>query len=889
MNDSMHSAREKVRQLIEKYELVKKSGDINKYTEEDTKNGFIRPLFDALGWDTADRSEVTAEEHQSNGRVDFGFYVSNRLKFYLEAKPLKSDLHREEYANQAIKYSWNKGATWAVLTDFESLKVFNAQVIDSHLSDKLYFEIPYTDYLERFDQLWLLSKEAFVKNLIDKEAEKIGKKLQRVSVTSSLYKDLTLCRELLIEKLGQMNPDVDDELLDEGVQKLLDRLIFIRVAEDRGIEPPTLIPLIRDWENSKTRNEIPLYKSMIAKFRELDEIYDSNLFSEHPLEDWEDWNNTTERVFRILQGKQGYYEYDFKVIPSDVLGGVYENYLGYRLFKSKKGLTLNKDAKKRKDQGIYYTPDYVVDYIVKNTLGPVLDKCESINDLKKIKVLDPACGSGSFLIKAANFIYQKHLDFGSPMGTFTKLTILMENIYGVDLDTQAIEIARLNLLLFALDSKLKLPNLDKNIKNGNSLISGTDTELRSVYGINYREKRPFIWEEEFPEVFKQGGFDVVIGNPPWVSMSGKFRSDDFIKKEIEFLTQKYKSNTYAPNLYEMFIYKSLELLKKDGYFSFIIPDRLASNQQFVELRKHILQNFTLKHLLFNVDFPGVIADTMIFVLQKSKPGLREIIEIGDYKNQGYSKIVQKVFDQQDDKSFFYIDQKIQNLFERIFAKPSIKLLSQVAESTSGCGAKTTEIHLNKQSEKEIRIIKGENIGRYLVKGFYWFNFTDKNLTGRTRDESKLSVKNKILLRKTGSDIIATFDDSGIYPEQSLYFIYGVERDKLLLLLAILNSKLINIYYKNFAVTNRNSTPQLKNLHLDKFPIIEPSSGDSKAIMQLSEKILSLNKQLESLERNSERWNLVNSEIEKADKKIDQEVYKLYGLTPSEIEIIENGG
>ena len=174
--------------LINKYKKVVESGSLKKYTEEETKKGFIEPLFEILGWNIRDKNEVTAEEHQSLGRVDYGFYIDDRLKFYLEAKALSADLHREDFANQTVRYSWNKGATWAILTDFESIKVFNAQDIERSLADKLFFEIPYTQYSERFDQLWLLSKDSFKENLLDKEADKYGKKLQRVSVTSLLYK-----------------------------------------------------------------------------------------------------------------------------------------------------------------------------------------------------------------------------------------------------------------------------------------------------------------------------------------------------------------------------------------------------------------------------------------------------------------------------------------------------------------------------------------------------------------------------------------------------------------------------------------------------------------------------------------------------------------------------
>ncbi len=136
-------AKERVKSLVDKYEAVKLTGKIKGYTEEETKKDFILPLFEALGWDVRNKNEVSAEEQISGDRVDYGFYLNGRIKFYLEAKPLKADLHKEEYAKQAIKYSWNKGVTWAVLTDFENLKVFNTQDVMTSLASKLLFDTPY--------------------------------------------------------------------------------------------------------------------------------------------------------------------------------------------------------------------------------------------------------------------------------------------------------------------------------------------------------------------------------------------------------------------------------------------------------------------------------------------------------------------------------------------------------------------------------------------------------------------------------------------------------------------------------------------------------------------------------------------------------------------------
>ena len=618
-------AKQKVAELIDKFKEIVDTGQFRKYSEEETKKDFILPLFEALGWKVYSRNDVSAEETISGNRVDYGFYLDGRIQFYLEAKAAREDLNKEKFANQAVQYSWNKGVTWAILTDFESIKIFNAQDIDASLGNKLFKDISYTDFLLRFDELWLLSKEAFKENQLDKEAEKHGKKQQKISVTKKLYDDLNQARELLTNRFLAWNEDLkkDRHLVDEGVQKVLDRIIFIRVAEDRKIESPILRPLVREWkirwDNGK-RDKL-LYQYMIEKFREFDSIYNSHIFAKHSSDEWEEQSNTVEGIIEKLYGQEGYYEYDFKAMSADVLGTVYEQYLGHKLSQALKGdlfgttdVILAKDSKKRKQQGIYYTPAFIVDYIVQNALGPALEKCKSITDLQKIKVLDPACGSGSFLIKAFDAIYKKYDEFGSS-GQEVKLQILVNNLYGVDLDEQAIEIARLNLLVAALEERRKLPNLT-NIKNGNSLISGSDEELENQFGKNWRDKKAFNWQEQFPEVFKQGGFDVIIGNPPYIK--------ELDSKE---LFQKIKKSNFGMyyqgkmDFWYFFLHRSIEILKDNGIMAFITNSYFLKSVGATKLINHLQDETVLTKAVDFQDIPifeSVSGRHLIHIWKKTK-------------------------------------------------------------------------------------------------------------------------------------------------------------------------------------------------------------------------------------------------------------------------------
>ncbi len=689
------TAKEEIRKLVEKYNRLVESGKLKNYNEEMTKKDFILPLFRALGWSVEESEEVTAEEKISRGRVDYAFRIDGIPKLFLEAKALKVDLDKVEFAEQAINYAWHKGATWAVLTDFEGIKVFNAEWKSQNPLQNMFFGINCSQFLDRFEQLWLLSRESLVKGLIDKEAEKWGKKAKKIPVDKQLLSDLTRFRELLTKNILKNNSkkELTSDELDEAVQRLLDRLLFIRTLEDKQLEAPVLQALVREDKHKK------VYKKLNDLFREIDDIYNSKLFRPHLCEELVIDDELLEKIISgLFKTSDNTVHYDFGAIDADVLGNMYEQYLGHILKKTAKRAKLTSGKAHRKEQGIYYTPTYVVDYIVKNTVGELVKNKKF--DLKNIKVLDPACGSGSFLMKAFDYLVtldkkkngdidQTKLDLTGASATYgRKVEILKNNIFGVDLDPKAVEIAQLNLLLKAAEKKHRLPTLQENIKVGNSLIDDS-----KVAG-----KKAFKWEDEFKEIMDGGGFDVVIGNPPYV-FTRDIKFQDSFKEYIDkyyFSGDKSISKSHARqsgkvNLYAVFLIKSIHLLREGGLFSFIIPNNLLRTTTYDVIRKFILDNCKIIKI---VDmgtgvFEGVTASTIILVLQKESDKTKRDkskASIFEYSNLENEKLIgQRSFLENTSYTFnITLDKSERLIFESI--EKNTEILGNIV--TISCGIAT---------------------------------------------------------------------------------------------------------------------------------------------------------------------------------------------------------
>ncbi len=944
------SAPSKVIELVERFNDNLDSYKRGNYNETKLRIEYINPFFEELGWDVQNKQgyaeaykDVVHEDAikiaGATKAPDYCFRIGGTRKFFLEAKKpsvyIKEAIHP---AYQLRRYAWSAKLHLSILTDFEEFAIYDCRIKpiknDKPSNARIQY-MTFKDYPDRWEEIAsIFSREAILKGSFDKYSESTKRKRGTAEVDDAFLSEIESWRSLLAKNFALRNPRLSNRQLNEIVQKTVDRIIFLRICEDRGIEDYGQLMSLQNGTNT--------YSRLCKIYLHADNKYNSGLFYfsfEKGRQEPDRLSlelNLDDKVLKDIF-KRLYYPdspYEFSVLPADILGQIYEQFLGkvIRLTSGHKAIVEEK-PEVRKAGGVYYTPTYIVDYIVKNTVGKLLEG-KTPKQAAKLKILDPACGSGSFLLGAYQYLLgwylkqyidnnpEKHSKGKSPkicqtqkgewkLTTAEKKRILLNNIYGVDIDTQAVEVTKLSLLLRVLESETEqslrrqlklfheraLPDLGNNIKCGNSLIGSdyyvgkqaTLFDEEEMYKVN-----AFDWEKEFAEIMKSGGFDVVIGNPPWISLTGKFGAGIYPKSEIDYLIKRFSGNTYMPNMYEYFVAQGLRLLANSGYFGYIVPDRLGFNSQFIELRKEILNKTNIISLIYKAPFPNITADTLIYVIQRKSKHTKSYAEIGEYGKE-LLLIPQREFEKDSNYAFQYYDNiDIMNMIKKTKNSKNLVCLSSLCDTTSGFGGKSELITITKERPSQIGTIKGNSIGRYVLKKIYWFDFKKQNITGRTTDKEKLGAIPKILLRKTGDRILAAFDSSGIFPEQSLYFLYNNQSNlNFKYFLGILNSSFVTFYYRNELITNKQSIAQLKKVHLDLIPIrtIDFSNSKDKShhdkMVKLVDGMLELNKQL-AKKKSSHNKTVLQRQIEATDWQIDELVYELYGLTEKEIKIVEEG-
>ncbi len=975
--------------------------NIRNSKEEQFQEGFLRALFvKILGYTLNPEPDFNLTTELKNivnsKKADGAILKGNEATAVIELKGTDTpDLDKIE--TQAFGYkNHHPKCKYVITSNFEKLRFYIQNAVD-HVDFDL-FNLT----REQFSLLWLcLAKDNLLNDLPLKIKE--SSVLQEENITKKLYADYSKFRSAIYNNLVKNNPETDKLLLFKKTQKLLDRFLFIFFAEDRLLVPPNSISqIIEKWKDDVDFGDAkPLYETFKKYFHVLNvgrpksgnrqEIfaYNGGLFSKDEILDNVSIDDTI-----LYEHTLKFSQYNFETeVDVNILGHIFEHSLGEieTVQAEIKGEKIDSQKTKRKKDGIFYTPKYITKYIVENTVGKLCEekrnelgivdeeyakgrknrKKEIIRILGKkledyrnwllnLTILDPACGSGAFLNQALEFLINEHRKIDELRGqlhddaihfSYFTTDILEKNIYGVDLNEESVEIAKLSLWLRTAQKGRKLNTLSNNIKCGNSLID--DPEVAG--------EKAFNWKNEFPEIFANGGFDVVIGNPPYV-----FAREKISENEKKYYSKNFNAAEYQINTYLLFIEKTVEIIKPKAIYGLIVPNAWLMVYSGQGLRKYLLKHCKLNQIinLEGYSFEGVNVETIIILSQKDR------IDNNDFQvllSKGKEFVFSHFRNQQDftknDGYEFkvFLDDESISLNKKLISGSvdldsivQIKAGLQAYEKEKGNPKQSAEDVKNrpydynyKFDESTYKYLDGKDVGRYFIEwsGLY-LKYGEHLAAPRTFN---LFSDKKIIVREiTGNYpkcIISTFsDDLYLYNRSNIAIIEREGKNiNLKYIVAVLNSTLMSYYFmKNTAKSVRKMFPKviLKDLRL--FPFKEIDENSQIPFILSVEKIQYLQKELFDIQKNfiyllkskvdldkltnklliwyeqdfktfigelikakiklslseeaewmryfneqKEKAQTLKFEIEKIDREIDRMVYELYGLTEEEIKIVEN--
>lgn len=950
--------------------------------EEQFQEGFLRELFvKVLGYTlnpSPDYNLITEKKNETNSKkADGAIQLDGKVIGVIELKDHKTtDLSKVE--PQAFNYKSQHPQCWLVLiSNFEKLRLY----IDNAVEYREWNLFTLTE--DEFRELYLcLAWQQVAKGVaLQMKGESVSSEDQ---ITKALYRDYSQFKRALFTDILKNNPVAEGEdekewqlLLFKKTQKLLDRLLFIFFAEDCGLLPPnSMVQIIDQWEQLKEMDEYrPFYDRVKKYFGYMNtgfkgkkyEIfaYNGGLFKPDEVLD-----NITISDDLLAEHCRKLSEYDFESdVDVNILGHIFENSLS-EIDEVTQQITSGNapTTSKRKQDGVFYTPQYITKYIVENTVGRLcaekkqqfgiveeeyfsdqrrqmqtkkrlLDQLQQYRDwLLQITILDPACGSGAFLNAALRFLMDEHklidemeakVSGASIEFQGVENSILENNLYGVDINEESVEIAQLALWLRTAKPHRKLNSLNQNIKCGNSLISDP-----AVAG-----EKAFNWQEQFPKVFERGGFDVVIGNPPYVNMANIQN-----ERERKFYQNNYSTVKNKCDLYSIFTEKAQSLLHENGLLGFIFPNSWMGTESFSKFREFlskIVKVYQLVELPPGV-FEDAIVTTVLCFYQNIKPEASNNVEI-------YTCI-----DKQFVKKDFVLsyEQILKNpnssfAFEKTISLENVpcKMLSEIASFS--LGIKTSDdarfIFKNPIDESCYKMIRGRNISRWshpYNNEWIWYQPTliCEKPGGRPRVLENFLVDRKIVIQDIATQITATIDSEKYLCNDTLNIIYSLNGDNSFeYILCVLNSKLVNVWFKKIFPAGLH----IKTNQLEQIPIPTVALDAQQPFITLADTMLSLNKQLHEkrsrfLRRLSENFEGVkittalqtfdqlefkafvaelkkqkiklslaqqdewedyfnqyrddcqqlSEQIAQTDREIDQRVYHLYGLTYDEVKTVD---
>lgn len=629
------------------------------FKEMSLRSEFLNPILKAMGWDpdnpgldVANR-EVTQEDTliiDGEGKApDYAFLIDGRWQWFLEAKRPGVNIETgRDPAYQIRRYCWNAGLSLGVVTDFEEWAVydcrFEPQPGDAAAVGRLLY-FGFEELCARWDELSnLLGRVSVGQGSIAQFNVANPAPRGTLTVDQAFLKEISDWREILAVDVAKHNPAMDVIDLNKAVQNLIDRVIFLRIAEARGLEG------FGDLHTAATNKDPGLYGRLLGLFKRADNRYNSGLFhfskSRDQSGDPDEMASAlvvSDEPLRYIIDRLYYpHPYEFSAMPADILGRVYEQFLGATITLKDHKATVEEKPEVRKAGGVYYTPEPIVEYIVEETIGPLLNGAAP-SDVAKLRILDPACGSGSFLIAAYQYLIdwhtgyyaktlrnakrylEKRSDGGVRLNTAERKRILLANIFGVDIDPQAVEVTKLSLLLKVIEGQTQLelatgrilPDLDANIRCGNSLI---DLDFPLPLDVTEQERQqynPFNWDQAFPEIMSSGGFDAIVGNPPYLNIDAVWGRKDL---RLAYIKSRYSNiHTDKTDILFYFLARAIEICK--GEIGFIISRSFLEADKAQKLRGWLANNARVREVLdFReaIVFPRVGINTAIVRFTQSE-------------------------------------------------------------------------------------------------------------------------------------------------------------------------------------------------------------------------------------------------------------------------------
>ena len=966
--------------------------NIRNSKEEQFQEGFLRELFvNILGYTLNPEPNfnlLTEFKNIINSKKADGAILKGEDAIAVIELKSTDTTDLDSIETQAFGYkNHHPKCVYVITSNFEKLRFYIQNAVD-HIDFDLFRLTK-----EQFSLLWLcLAKD----NLLNDKPLKIKESsvLQEENITKKLYADYSKFREAIYNNLVKNNPENDKLVLFKKTQKLLDRFLFIFFAEDRLLLPPNSISeIVKQWTTLKDELDeyVPLYDRFKKYFGYMNSGYKGKKYDIYPYNGGlfapdELLDNVAIDDEILHEHTLKLSNYDFETdVDVNILGHIFEHSLGEIEYVQAeiKGEKIDQQKTKRKKDGIFYTPKYITKYIVENTIGKLCKEKrneldiveeeyakgrknrkkdtikaldEKLNEYRKwmlsLTILDPACGSGAFLNQALDFLIEEHrkIDelraqlFGGSI-VFSDITtdILEKNIFGVDLNEESVEIAKLSLWLRTAQKGRKLNTLTSNIKCGNSLID--DFEVAG--------EKAFNWHKEFPEIFANGGFDVVIGNPPY---GAKLEKND-----KDFLKQNYHITEYNYDTYNFFFELSLKILKNDSYLGFITPNTFLVVENGVLLRRLLFEENRLIELYetFNV-FPDAVVEPVTIIIQKTSSKKenefnvlldardKSKVEKLSFKHEHIFNKESLIFNYRETEKQRNLYLKLKDISNPLSDYALVKAGIKPYEMGKGNPPQTRDVvnekpfnAFEKFDNSWCKLVRGTQINRYKISWDGEFLKYGEWLAAPRNPDS--FFKPKIIIRRTDDKILAAFDDENFVGLNSIHCLQ-LKTDWIdyKYLLALINSKLCNWFFQheNFHMVGK-PLAEVKVVFVERLPIIQIDSDtqmpyivkvdqilEGKAELQVkSDKFINrlktnleltkisnrlqtfydfdfktllteLKKENKSLSlQQQDEWeeyfsiykkeiNEIQNHITMTDSEIDQMVYELYGLSEEEIRIVE---